>query len=152
VRELAAPLAFLAVSGLYLATSLTFPLGSAARPGAGFFPAGVGAYLCALAVVLLVASWRRVPAHAREAASDAISADARARVIATIAALVGFCATLGWIGYPAAAFLFTAVLLKSLGGGQWTRVILAALLAAAASYYLFGVLLGVPLPRGVWGG
>ncbi len=152
MRELAAPLAFLAVSGLYLGTSLTFPLGSATRPGAGFFPAAVGAYLTALAVVLLVAAWRRAPTLAQASRSEALSADARMRVIATMAALVGFCATLGWIGYPAAAFLFTAVLLKSLGRGKGTRVIVAAALAAAASYYLFGILLGVPLPRGVWGG
>lgn len=152
MRELAAPLAFLAVSGLYLGTSLTFPLGSAARPGAGFFPAAVGAYLTALAVVLFFAAWRRSPTLARASTSEAITADARMRVIAAMASLVGFCATLGYIGYPAAAFLFTAALLKSLGRGRWTGVIVAAVFAAAASYYLFGLLLGVPLPRGVWGG
>ena len=152
MRGLAAPLAFLTVSGLYLATSLTFPLGSGARPGAGFFPAAVGVYLTAVACVLVLAAWRRSPLRSQSVRREALAPDARIRVAATMAALVGFCATLGWIGYAPAAFLFTAVLLRSLGRGGWIGVIAAAVLAAALSTYLFGVLLGVPLPRGVLGG
>jgi putative tricarboxylic transport membrane protein len=151
VRELAPALAFLAVSGLYLATSLMFPLGSAVRPGAGFFPAAVGAYLTALAVVLLAAAWRQSPPPARSGPGAAVAPDARGRVAVVMAALVGFCLALGWIGYPVSAFLFTAVLLKGLGRGRWPGVLMMAFVAAGASYYLFGVLLGVPLPRGVLG-
>jgi putative tricarboxylic transport membrane protein len=150
VRELAAPLVFLALSGLYLATSLTFPLGSTARPGAGFFPAAVGVYLCALAVVVTIATWRRAWRRGPAVRGAAMAAEARMRVTATMAALTGFCVALGWLGYPASAFLFTALLLRTLGRGRWPSVLVAALLAAAASYYLFAVLLGVPLPRGLF--
>jgi putative tricarboxylic transport membrane protein len=149
VRGLAAPLVFLGVSGLYLATSLTFPLGDSARPGAGFFPVAVGLYLCGLGAILAVAAWRGASAAPPIARAALVAGDARARVAAIMVALVGFCLALGWIGYPAAAFLFVAVGLKSLGRGGWPAALLTALAAAALSYYLFGVLLGVPLPRGV---
>lgn len=148
MRPLAAPLAFLVLSGLYLATSLTFPLGTGARPGAGFFPAAVGLYLCAIGVAVLVAAWRQRGPASGAVRGQVVGADARARVASTMAALVGFCLALGWIGYPAAAFLFVAVVLKRVGPGGWIGVLATALVASAASYYLFAVLLGVPLPRG----
>jgi putative tricarboxylic transport membrane protein len=149
VRALVAPIVFLGVSGLYLATSLTLPVGTAARPGAGFFPVVVGLYLCGLGAVLAVAAWRRAPAAPTTARTALVAGDARMRVTAILVALSGFCLALGWIGYPAAAFLFVAVGLKSLGRGGWPSALLTALVAAFVSYYLFGVVLGVPLPRGV---
>jgi hypothetical protein len=69
----------------------------------------------------------------------------------TVAALVGFCLLLPWAGYPACAFLFVALLLRRLGGGGWASVVLTAALSALLTYYVFAVLLGVPLPTGPLG-
>jgi putative tricarboxylic transport membrane protein len=147
--ERVAAVLFLAASGLYLVASMTFPLGSAARPGPGFFPVGIGAFLCAVAVLFLLATLRGRFAIAAADSAPAMPRDARQRVIATAAGLVGFCLLLPWIGYPLAAFGFVALLLRRLGGGRWLGVLAFAFISAAASYYLFAVLLGVPLPGGV---
>jgi hypothetical protein len=64
-------------------------------------------------------------------------------------ALLGFCLLLPWLGYLIVSFAFVAVLLRRLGGGGWTGPIAVAVATAAASYYVFAVLLGVPLPPGV---
>jgi hypothetical protein len=61
--------------------------------------------------------------------------------------LFGFCLGLPWTGYPVAAFGFVGLLLRALGA-RWLAALSLALVSAAASYYVFGVLLGVPLPRG----
>ncbi|MGH7417315.1 MAG: tripartite tricarboxylate transporter TctB family protein, partial [Candidatus Rokuibacteriota bacterium] len=71
---------------------------------------------------------------------------ARVRVFATILGLVAFCLLLPWVGYPVCAFLFIALLLRRLGGARWPGVVIIAVLGALVSYYVFGVLLGVPLP------
>jgi putative tricarboxylic transport membrane protein len=149
MRERVASVLFLAASGLYLVGSLTFPLGSAARPGPGFFPAGIGVFLCAVALLVLIAAFRARPALAPTDSAPAMPRDARMRVIATAGGLAGFCLLLPWIGYPLAAFGFVTLLLKRLGGGQWLGALAVAFISAAASYYLFAVLLGVPLPRGI---
>jgi putative tricarboxylic transport membrane protein len=149
MRERVAALAFLVASSLYLAASLTFPVGSAARPGPGFFPVGIGVFLCAVAMLFLVAAFRARPAIAAAERAAAMPQDARRRVAATAAGLVAFCLLLPWTGYPLTAFLFVAVLLKRLGGGGWVGAVAAAVVSAAGSYYLFAMLLGVPLPRGV---
>jgi hypothetical protein len=44
--------------------------------------------------------------------------------------------------------MFTALLLRALGAGTVTALAVGVA-AALASYYAFGVLLGVPLPRSV---
>jgi putative tricarboxylic transport membrane protein len=128
--------------------SLGFPLGSAAKPGPGFFPVGVGVFLVTVSIAFVVAVFRGQAGIGRWSAAP-LTPDSLLRVAATMAALVGFCLVLPWVGYPVAAFLFTAVLLRSLGARGWIGPVVAALLASAGSYYLFAVLLGVPLPKGV---
>ena len=136
-------LGVLAASGAYLAAALTFPLGSVTRPGPGFFPVGVGVFLCLVAAVLVVTTRRRgvAPAPSMDAASGG-------RVLTTVAGLGGFCLLLPWIGYPSCAFVFVALLLRRLGGAGWPGALVTAALSAFVSYYAFGVVLGVPLPVG----
>lgn len=159
-RAAAAGLVALAAVYLWLATRL--PMGTMAAPGAGFFPVAVGAFLCAVGLGLLLRlllrprSRQPVAPTALAAAGEAqdpemaaAPAGARRRLAVTAAALAGFCLGLPWLGYPVAAFGFVLLLLRELGGARWSRAALAALASAALSYYLFAVLLGVPLPRGL---
>ena len=145
IRERAWALGFLAASGAYLAASLGFPLGNVTKPGPGFFPVGVGVFLCLAAAALMISPRRGVPAGAGVAS---LSRDARARVFATILGLVAFCLLLPWLGYPVCAFLFIALLLRRLGGARWPGVVTTAVVGALVSYYVFAVLLGVPFPAG----
>jgi hypothetical protein len=63
--------------------------------------------------------------------------------------MLAFCLLLSWVGYPLVAFGFVAFLLHRLGSTPRAAAITGAL-TAAVSYYVFGVLLEVPLPRGPW--
>lgn len=147
MRERALALASLTGSGLYLWGALAFPFGTAARPGPGFFPAAVGVFLCLVAAAFVARALQRQAILTVPAAP--VARDARARVATTTAGLAGFCLLLPWTGYPLAALLFVALLLRRLGGARWARALVAAAASAALSYYVFAVLLGVPLPRGV---
>jgi hypothetical protein len=137
-------LAVVAASGAYLLSGLALPLGTIARPGPGFFPLAIGAFGAIMALVWTAAAFRRAPEAATEAATPP---DARGRVVATTVALIGFCFILRWAGYPPAALVFVTLLLRWLGAG-WRAAVLTGVASAAVSYYLFGVLLDVPLPRG----
>jgi hypothetical protein len=159
----AAALGLLAAAAAYLWLATRLRLGTVAAPGAGFFPVVVGVFLCATALGLLLRLCRLGPlppgAGVRSGGEPtgvqgavtepaAGTAGALRRLAATVGALAGFSLLLPWIGYPVAAFAFVLVLLRALGTGGWTAAGLWALGAAAVSYYLFAVLLGVPLPRG----
>jgi putative tricarboxylic transport membrane protein len=138
-------LAVLAASGVYLANALPLPQGTTARPGPGFFPLTVGVFGIVVAAIWVIAAFRRAPATA---AGPRIEAQAQGRVAATAGLLVAYCFLLPWLGYPLASFLFTGLLLRALGA-RWTLALAIALGSAVVSYYVFGVLLGVPLPAGV---
>jgi hypothetical protein len=144
MRDRAWTLGLLAAGGAYLAAALTFPLGTVARPGPGFFPVGVGIFLCLVAAALVVAAFRGQAV----ATAPSLQAGGGGRVVATVTGLVGFCLLMPWIGYPVCALLFVALLLRRLGGAGWIGAVVTAVLSAIVSYYAFAVLLGVPLPAG----
>lgn len=150
-------LALLAASGVYVANAWMLPLGTAARPGAGSYPLGVGIFGAAVALTWVVLALRRVPAGpaAAEPAAELLAEPRAApvnpsgggRVALTAGLLIAFCWLLPLGGYPIVAFLFVALLLRGLGA-RWVSAGLIALCTAGASYYAFGTLLGVPLPAG----
>jgi putative tricarboxylic transport membrane protein len=143
----AVPLVLLAAAGVYLALALGLPFGAVARPGAGFYPVIVGVFAIVVALAATVSAFRTGPRAETDAAN--VDAAARRRVMISVGALAVFCLALPWVGYPAAAFAFVAVVLRYLGG-RWTTALLTGVLSSAGSYGLFAVLLDVPLPRGPW--
>jgi len=143
----AVPLVLLAAAGVYLALALGLPFGMVARPGAGFYPVLVAVFAIVVAMAATVSAFRKAPRAETDAAK--LDADARRRVVISVVALAAFTLALPWVGYPAAAFGFVAVVLRYLGG-RWTTALLTGALSSAGSYGLFAVLLGVPLPRGPW--
>ena len=127
---------------------LGFPRGTRAQPGAGFYPVFVGAGLCIVAAVFTVKAVLGRWTIPRDTGAD-MPGGATQRVVATMAAVFGFCVLLPWIGYVVTTFLFVGLVYWRLGEILWSRVMLTAVASSAISYYVFAVALGVPLPRGV---
>jgi putative tricarboxylic transport membrane protein len=142
--ERAVALAVLVACGVYLANGWSLPAGTTAQPGPGFYPLAVGVFGAAVALAWVATAFRQAPAAAGGAP---VAEGGRSRVGVAASLLVGFCFLLPWIGYPLAAFLFTGLLLRGLGA-RWMGALMLALICSVVSYYLFGVVLGVPLPRG----
>ncbi|HEY7650634.1 MAG TPA: tripartite tricarboxylate transporter TctB family protein [Methylomirabilota bacterium] len=143
--ERAVALAVLVACGVYLVNGWTLTLGTIARPGPGFYPLAVGVFGAAVSIAWVVTTFRRAPAVAGARAAPVIQD--RWRVGVTASLLVAFCWLLPPVGYPLAAFFFSGLLLLGLGA-RWKAALVIALACAVLSYYLFAILLGVPLPRG----
>ena len=141
------PLVLLVAASVYLTLALRLPFGAAARPGAGFYPVIVAVFAIVVALAATASAFRSAAGAPAEAVG--LDAPARRRVVISVVALVVFCLALPWVGYPAAAFAFVAVVLRYLGG-RWTTALLTGALSSAGSYALFAVLLDVPLPPGPW--
>jgi len=142
--ERAVSLAVLVACGVYLVNGWMLPVGTIARPGPGFYPLAVGVFGAVVSIAWVVTTFRRAPAAA--GGGMAIVQDPW-RVSVTAGLLIVFCFLLPSAGYPLAAFFFTGLLLLGLGA-SWNAALVIALACAILSYYLFAVLLGVPLPRG----
>jgi putative tricarboxylic transport membrane protein len=146
----ALPLFILLLAGAYLTQALQLPFGSTARPGAGFYPVLVAVFACVVALVASLRAWRApVVARATAEETEPDGPARRRRVVDTVGALAAFALVLPWVGYPVAAFVFVTFVLRRLGTG-WLMAGAMGVLAAAASYGLFAILLDVPLPRGFW--
>jgi hypothetical protein len=137
-----------AAAGVYLSQALALPWGTTARPGAGFFPILVGILGGAVGLLMTVRAFL-APAAASPLREATPEGAARTRAVSTIVLLAGFCLLMPWLGYPLVACTFIAALLQRLGSG-WGGALVTGALSAAFSYYLFAVLLDVPLPRGPW--
>jgi len=142
---LAVALAFLAGSALYLVQATRLPLGSVEQPGAGLFPILVGAFLLAVSAAHLLQDLRR-----SSGTQPLPPAGTGRRVMGVVAALGAFCLLLPWLGYAVAALGLLLAILRLFGLARWEMSAAVALVATVASYYLFAVVLGVPLPAGVW--
>jgi putative tricarboxylic transport membrane protein len=147
----ALPALVLAGAVFYLLQSVQLPFGSAARPGAGFYPVVIATFACVVGLVTTAVSFvgRRPEPERATAVVDPAASTRRRRVLITTAALLFFCVVMPWVGYPLAAAAFGVATLVGLGSRWWAATSIGVV-SAAGSYYLFAVLLDVPLPRGPW--
>jgi putative tricarboxylic transport membrane protein len=139
--------AFLLLSVAYGIGSLLLPMGTLERPGPGFFPSIVALVMAALSGPLL---WRflciKEPQPLGEH-SFPRGPDLR-RVLALGGSLILFAVLLQPLGYRITSALLMGTVLRLLGMRHWGRIALSAVLATAISYWIFALLLDVPLPPG----
>lgn len=118
------------------------PMGTVGNPGPGFLPFWIGVTLAMMSVALIVGSL------AGGRSSDAPVAGARRGVAGIAGGLLLYAAVLETVGYLVATFALLAALLVILGERRWPAGLAFAALATAATWAMFGVWLGVPLPAG----
>jgi hypothetical protein len=150
-------LAVLAVA--YLVANRAYPLDTLATPGPGVFPLAAGLLLLALAAGQAAVALRARSAPAAPALPSAAPALPSAavparqgpavRAWALMAALAGYAAAAGTVGFLTASFVLVVVASRLLGAAGWLRPAALALGVTLAAYALFVVWLGVPLPAGL---
>ena len=141
-------IAALLLAVAYLAEATRYPRGTMAQPGAGVFPLVVGA------LMLIAALATGVEARSRKTWEkmnwprgwDAL------RVLAVLTASLGYILLLPYLGHPLGGTLVTLAVLQVMHLRGWVLKLILSLLIGLGSYYLFAVVLGVPLPTGIWFG
>ncbi len=139
---------FLVLGAAYLAGSFSLPMGSVDHPGAGFYPLLVGIALIFLSIPLLIQSLktRGIRKKVEEAFPEGKDLH---RVVAMVVALIFFAVLLKPLGYGVCSPVLMAAVLRFLGMRNWKKIVLISILSMAISYYLFAFILNVPLPRGL---
>lgn len=131
---------------LLLVEGLRYPRGTAGQPGPGLFPVLVSVLLLVSSVGLTVEAVRDSP----RPAVGRPPAAARWRLVATLTAAVGYVMLLPILGHRVAGALAVLAILRVMRMQSWVVSAVLAVSLAVGSHYLFVVLLGVPLPPGVW--
>ena len=130
----------------YLGEAMRYPRGTMAQPGPGLFPLAVGALLLLASLATGLEAW---PRHRGEEMDLPGRWDAL-RVLAVLAAGLGYALLLPHLGHPMAGTLVTLAVLQIMRLQGWALKLGFSLAIGLGSYYLFSVLLGVPLPTGIW--
>jgi putative tricarboxylic transport membrane protein len=112
-------------------------------PESGLFPFITGLIVAAAGLALLLGKVAAAPAWPRGAALW--------RVAGVVAGLAVMAAGVPYLGFAVASALTMVVLLRTIERASWIGSIALAVGSVAIVMWLFGGLLGMPLPRGPWG-
>jgi putative tricarboxylic transport membrane protein len=134
---------WLAVAIFAIIQGHALKLGTASRPGPGFFPFWGGVVLGLLSLLLLSTTLGPGP---RATASVFRSAN----VVAVTIALLAYIVLLEPLGFPTVTFLFLLLLFRLEGRG-WAFSALSAVAGTVGCYALFQLWLKTQLPVGPFG-
>lgn len=123
----------------------TIGLMGPAGPESGLFPMIVGLLIAAAGLLLLLrpAHQARDPQWARGAALG--------RVVGVCVGLAVMAFAIDYLGFAVTSALTMIVLLRAVDRGSWLWSIGFAIGSVVVVVWLFGSMLGMPLPRGPWG-
>lgn len=139
-KDLLAGLLFVSFGVVALVLSGSYPIGSAARMGPGYFPRMLGILIIGLGAVLCLRSLRP-------------TAEAQAtwhwRPLVVVLASVGlFCLTARWLGLALAGMLLVFGSSMASREFRWKEALVSAAVLGVAAVVVFVYALGMPLP--VW--
>ena len=114
-------------------------------PESGLFP-----LIAALIVMGTGAALVVTPSH-RAIAPEFARGAALHRVLGVVGGLALMAAALPYLGFAVAGVVTMLVLLRTVEQESWTGSVALALGSVIVVMWLFGNVLGMPLPRGPWG-
>ncbi|QBY01316.1 tripartite tricarboxylate transporter TctB family protein [Rhodophyticola sp. CCM32] len=122
------------------AIALTYPLGSALRPGPGFFPLAIGGTLVVLGLLVIIEAWR-----ARPLDEDNTTGIAWRGMLATCAAILVFALLLERLGYVPAAIALVLIVGMGEPGRNWRVLGVIAIFMALFGTVVFIWGFGLPI-------
>ncbi len=132
----------------YTVQATQLPLGTRSEPGAAVFPLIVGVSFAIVSLLTILEAWRT------EAVTGSIelpSGKDRRRPVLLLALFFSYAVALPFLGQLLASTLFVATLLRLLSDLSWPRIVLYTVAISSLTYWLFVMLLRVPMPGGFLG-
>lgn len=138
---------------VYLITALKYNPGSLSNPGPGLFPRILGSTFLLCSLILLFASWRNRDDIANSLSKLFTAAEKRnmPKLVASIISVAAYILLVDYAGFLITSSVFVAVFGYLMGGRNWLRNIILGIGTGLSFYWLFWVVMRVPLPLGKWG-
>ncbi len=132
-----------------MVASWRMPPSATFGPGAGFLPFWLGVLMGILSILLIVKASRQSVVSPQRAVFP--SRKALIPLGATFASLAAYILLLEVLGFLGGTGLLTAFLLGVVERERWPVTVLVAALNSVGLYVIFHTLLGVSLPKGLFG-
>jgi putative tricarboxylic transport membrane protein len=139
----------LVLAGYIINEARLMPPSGTFGPGSGFFPFWLGIILAGLSLILVVGATLRP-----KDPEDRSPFPGRTALFAVTKVLVGlilFTLLMETMGFILNTFIFVIYLMKVVQGERWWVTLLIAVATTACLYIVFQVLLGITLPRNMFG-
>lgn len=134
-----------------VADSYHLGLGSLHKPGPGLLPFLLGIGLTLVSLPLFYRFLRSRTGITKERGKGIWSGVQFRKMGIVLFSLIGYALLLEVIGYIFATCGILMVLFKTLSTQKWYWMVILPILTAVGTYFLFGIVLEVPLPPGFWG-
>ena len=148
-RDFFSGLMFVVVGVVFAVGATSYPMGSSAKPGAGYFPLILSVLMAILGAIVLFKSLT-----IETEGGDPIGAIAWRPLIVIVAAIAVFGATINWLGLALAVPIL--IVISSLAGEEfnWTGVLITCVVLTVFSWLIFivGLKLTIPLWPKFFGG
>ena len=139
----------LVLAGYVIYEAWLMPPSGTFGPGSGFFPFWLGIILAGFSLILIVGAAVR-----KKDPSDVSPFPARQALFAVtkvLGGLVIFTVLMETLGFLANTFFFVTYLMKVVQRERWWVTLLISVGTTACLYIVFQVLLGISLPRNMFG-
>lgn len=134
---------------VYTVLALRYPLGELVDPGLGFLPTIVGVALCVATLKALLSNSQGSSELDEDEPGGSDDYESSPLYVgAFVAALVVYVLLLGTFGQMIASIAVVLASLILYRARPWWQMVIFAVGMTAASYVVFDLLLGVPLPKG----
>ncbi len=134
---------FLIISLLIVYESIRVELGTFLSPGSGFLTFGIGIVLCGLSIALILKELRfRSPLKSLKPISK--------RVILALISLFIYSLVLEYLGFLIPTFFLVMILFQLGQKRNWWFTVVISLAITFLAYFIFGSLLHVYFPRGIF--
>ena len=139
----------LVLAGYVIYEAWLMPPSGTFGPGSGFFPFWLGIILAVLSLILMIGAALR-PKDQNDR-SPFPAGQALFAVSKVLGGLVIFTVLMETLGFIINTFVFVTYLMKVVQRERWWVVLLIAVTTTACLYVVFQVLLGISLPRNMFG-
>jgi hypothetical protein len=143
MKEIGSGLFFFGLSLLIIVESLRMGTGTMKEPGPGFLSLCAGLILAVFSLVLVIRGWKT--------GEDAPRVKHSRRTVIALFSLFVYSLIMETIGFAVATFLLVAVLFHLAERRPWWVLLGMSVLVTVVAYVVFGVMLKVYFPVGVFG-
>jgi len=147
--DLITGIVLLTLSGYVIWESWRMPPSATFGPGSGFLPFWLGIVMAALAAMLILGAWLRKTDPQEKAPFP--GGKALMRVTLVMVGLGIYIFLMEVLGFLLNTFAFVAYLMLAVERERWKLTMLVALFTTAGLYIIFQVLLGITLPKSMFG-
>ena len=149
-RELITSGIFLALGIAIIIGAYRLVLGDFHKPGPGLYPFILGLALCGCSIPAIIHSVRMAN-ETRQKGHEFFKKQRLQKVVLVTIYLVAYGLLLTRMGYVLTTLIIFFLIFKTMGSIKLRTIFIILILMVGISYYVFAVLLEVPLPVGILG-